>query len=68
MKLTPSERKEWTLGANNCKKGLSLSQSYKHLKNYEHDLRNANSAGWMAMRDFLELQDINNSFTLMVDS
>jgi len=31
-------QKEWKLGARNSRAGISLSQSYKHIDRYEHDM------------------------------
>jgi len=58
MKRTPEELHEWQLGAKNCRAGLSLTQSYKHLDRYNHDLRGAHQEGYFAMKDFIKLKEI----------
>jgi len=55
---TKKEQLEWSLGARNCKSGLSLTQSYKHIDHRDYDLRTAHKTGWIAMRDFIELKEI----------
>ena len=62
MKRTPEELREWENGARNCKTGLSLTQSYKHIDRYNHDLRNAHQDGWLAMKDYIELKEIFDAF------
>jgi hypothetical protein len=52
------EQKEWLQGARNAKAGMSLSQSYKHIHVYDHDLRNAHRQGWVAMQDYQNLKAI----------
>jgi hypothetical protein len=58
MKRTPEEQNQWEFGAKNAKAGISLSQSYKHVDRYNHDLRNAHRDGWLAMKDYIKLKEI----------
>lgn len=60
--LDKSEQKEWELGAKNARYGISLSQSYKHIDRYDHDLRAAHRAGWAAMKSYLTLKAIDKTF------
>lgn len=53
------EDQEWENGARNAKAGFSLSQSYKHIDRYDHDLRAAHKAGWTAMKTYLQLKSID---------
>jgi hypothetical protein len=58
---TDHEQKEWLQGARNAKAGISLTKSYKHIDRYNHDLRSANRAGWLAMMDYQNLKEIFES-------
>ena len=55
--------KEWSLGARNRRAGLSLSQSYKHIDRYEHELRDIHRNGYLAMDKYLFLKNIDEEFT-----
>ena len=57
--MTDLELAEWKLGARNAKSGLSLSQSYKHLDRYNHDMRKVHRDGWLEMKHYLMLKEID---------
>ena len=57
--MTNSELIEWKLGAKNAKSGLSLSQSYKHIHRYNRDLRKVHKQGWLEMKNYLMLKEID---------
>jgi len=59
--MTYQELAEWKLGARNSKAGLSLSQSYKHLYRYDHDLRKVHKDGWIAMKHYLMLKELDET-------
>lgn len=61
---TKSDYNLWTVGAQACKQGVSLSQAYKKYvpDRYDHDSRFALKSGWTAMRAYLELKSISDSF------
>lgn len=59
FRLSGGEEKEWKQGARNARAGTSLSQSYKHIDRYDHDLRAAHRAGWLAMRNYMILKEID---------
>jgi len=59
MTMTDLELAEWKLGARNAKAGLSLSKSYKHLHRCEHDMRKIRKAGWIAMKHYLILKELD---------
>jgi hypothetical protein len=61
--MLDSEIAEWELGARNARAGLSLTQSYKHIDRYDHDLRAAHREGWQAMKSYLTLKEIDDSFS-----
>lgn len=60
---TKLEQDEWENGARNAKIGLSLSQSYKHLHKYDHDMRNVHKDGWIAMKEYLRLKEIDEELS-----
>lgn len=51
--------REWQRGARNRRMGLSLSQSYKHINRYEHELRAAHKSGWLSMDQYLFLKELD---------
>lgn len=55
--------REWRLGARNRRAGLSLSQSYKHIDRYDHELRNIHGDGWHSMDRYLYLKKVDEEFT-----
>ena len=57
------EDQEWENGARNAKAGFSLSQSYKHIDRYDHDLRASHKAGWTAMKKYLLLKEIDEELS-----
>lgn len=59
--MTDQELAEWKLGARNAKAGLSLSKSYKHLRRYDHDMRKIHKAGWIAMKHYLILKELDKT-------
>lgn len=58
------EQKEWRLGAQNARAGVSLSKSYAHINRYDHDLRACHRQGWVAMQEYLLLKEIDYSFNI----
>ncbi len=57
-----TKNKEWKTGAINRRAGISLSQSYKHIDRYEHELRNIHRNGWLAMDEYLFLKNTDEEF------
>jgi hypothetical protein len=57
------ELAEWENGARNARMGFSLSQSYKHLHRYDHDMRNVHKDGWIAMKEYLKLKEIDEELS-----
>jgi hypothetical protein len=66
--MTDSELAEWKLGARNAKCGLSLSQSYKHLYRYDHDMRKVHRDGWLEMKHYLMLKEIDEMVDIDAES
>ena len=66
--MTNSELIEWKLGAKNAKSGLSLSKSYKHLYRYDHDMRKIHKAGWVAMKQYLILKELDETVDIDAES
>ncbi len=66
--MTNSELIEWKLGAKNAKAGLSLSQSYKHIHRYDHDMRKIHKAGWISMKHYLMLKEIDETVDIDAES
>jgi hypothetical protein len=64
---TPKDKKhdEWMLGAKNRRAGLSLSQSYKHINRYDHDIRHLHVDGWQSMDRYLFLKQIDEEHLQM---
>ena len=60
---TKHELDEWENGARNARMGFSLSQSYKHLNRYDHDMRNVHKDGWIAMKEYLKLKEIDEELS-----
>lgn len=55
--------REWRLGVRNRRAGLSLSQSYKHIDRYDHEIRAVHKSGWTAMDEYLYLKKVDEEFT-----
>ncbi len=66
--MTDQELAEWKLGAKNSKAGLSLSKSYKHLYRYDHDMRKIHKAGWIAMKQYLFLKELDETVDIDAES
>jgi hypothetical protein len=60
---TEQELAEWENGARKARMGVSLSQSYKHIHKYDHDMRNAHKSGWIAMKEYLTLKEIDEELS-----
>jgi hypothetical protein len=63
---TPKDKKhdEWMLGAKNRRAGFSLSQSYKHINRYDHDVRRLHVDGWQSMDRYLFLKQIDEEYAI----
>jgi hypothetical protein len=66
--MTDQELAEWKLGARNAKAGLSLSKSYKHLYRYDHDMRKTHKDGWIAMKHYLMLKELDEMVDIDAES